>query len=166
MSRDPYEVFGFEKRYALARQVVERRYLELSAALHPDLATGSPEAATASAELNDARAALLDPERRANALLAALGGAPASAEKSLPPSFLMEMMEIREAVEAAVSGGNPVDRSRWVVWACEQRRLLENQVGRLFEAAGDPASESSRAAIRIKLNEWRYIERLAEQLED
>lgn len=120
--------------------------------MHPDWAGGDGLSA---AELNDAKEVLLNPESRANALLELLGGPGKSEDRSLPDGFLLEMMEVREAVES----GEGKDSGEWRAWAMERRREHERCVADAFE------SHDLRGARR-HLNAWRYIERMIEQLDE
>lgn len=157
----PYATLGLPRRFALHDAEIQRAYLAAAASVHPDLASGDPEAPARAAALNAARDTLADPERRATALLHLLGGPSAAEDKSLPDGFLIDMLEVREQVEA--SRGDAEATARWERWADEQRDAFIQRVAALFEgAANDPAR---RAAIRRELNAWRYIERLIEQLD-
>lgn len=164
---DPFETLGLPARFDLDAAAVDRAYLARAAACHPDLAGGDPdkaaEAARRSALLNGAKAALLNPETRARALLDRLGGAPGS-ERDLPDGSLMEIMETRMAVEEAAAGGDQAELARWRNWAAEQRRDYIDRVGNMFAVLGDSPSPEALSAIRRKLNAWRYIERMAEQI--
>jgi hypothetical protein len=138
--------------------------LTRAAVVHPDLAVDD-EADRAAATLNKAKAILEDPERRAGALLARLGGPGKSEDKSLPAGFLMSMMETREAVEEALASKDPGARARWEAWAQEQRGEYQRRVASLFAAAGESRDAPTLRVIRQELNAWRYIERLIEQLD-
>ena len=155
-------ILGIPPRYDLDRAAVERAYLARAAALHPDVAGDDDDAPLQSAILNKAKRVLLDDERRADALLALLGGPPKEQNKSLPPGFLMEIMETREAIEAAVASGDQAEREKWQRWAREQRLSYRDQVAKLFEAGSDA---DNLGQVRTQLNAWRYIERLIEQLD-
>jgi hypothetical protein len=115
------------------------------------------------AVLNDARRVLEDPEKRANALLARLGGPAKEKDKSLPDGFLAEMMETREAIEAAAQ--DPTRRAEWEAWALERRRETADEVGVMFRSLSSPPKTEELSAIRRRLNAWRYVERLIEQLD-
>lgn len=156
---DPFAVLGLPRRFDLGEGEIERAFLTRAAGAHPD-AAGDDDAM---ADLTDARRVLADPERRANALLALLGGASKEADRSLPDGFLMEIMETRQQVEAELP--DPEARVRWTEWAKAERARYAQAVGRLFERAGSDADGSVLTSIRTQLNAWRYIERLAEQLD-
>lgn len=117
------------------------------------------------ARLNAARAALSDPERRANVLLAVLGGPASDRDKSLPVGFLEQTLEMREEIEESLAAGRPGDRDRLEAQAIERRREYIARVSGLFGSLGSPPSPEALRAIRMELNAWRYIERLLEQLD-
>jgi molecular chaperone HscB len=169
MSPDPFDVLGLPATFDLDRGQVERAYFAQSAVLHPDLASGDEEAQRRMAVINHARRVLEDPERRADALLLRLGGPSREQHKALPPAFLMEMMEIREAVEAAGAEADPEARASqrrsWEAWAEAERQKAIGEVAGMFRALAEWPSEGQREEIRTRLNAWRYIERLIEQLD-
>lgn len=177
MAADPFTLLGLTPAFDLDADELQRRYLERAARTHPDAAvigsgglpTDESEAADSAAILNDARAALADPERRASALLTLLGGPGGDREKSLPAGFLMEIMEVREGVEEAARTRDPAEMSRWQRWARERRAEYIGEVGakfrRLLALPGEDRPESALVDVRRVLNAWRYIERLRDQLE-
>jgi DnaJ-domain-containing protein 1 len=159
---DPFTLLGLEPRFDLDPAAIARAYLAAVARLHPDLAGGDPDAPARSAAVNRARAILEDPERRAGALLQRLGGPAKEADRSLPPGFLMEIMETREEIEAAIASRSAAEVSRWRSWADAQRLIYQKRIAGLFAAGAGP---QTLTAIRTQLNAWRYIERLIEQLD-
>lgn len=163
MNPDPFDLLGVAAVFDLDPAELERAYLARSAALHPDLAAGDADVARRSAVLNQSKRILEDPERRADALLSRLGGPTREKHKALPDGFLAEIMETREAVEEA--GRDPGARARWEAWAEERRREHIAIVSGLFKALGEPPDPAALSAIRTRLNAWRYIERLIEQLD-
>ena len=166
MTNDPFETLGLPCRFDLDSGLVRRAWLQASAALHPDRAGGDPleEAGIArrSAFLNSARRTLDDPERRAEALLRLLGGQAKEEDKSLPDGFLMEMMSVREELEAAA--GDPGRLDELERWANAQRAGFIDRVGGQFAKCADSPDAGVMASIRMELNAWRYIERMLEQI--
>jgi molecular chaperone HscB len=165
VSDDPFEVLGLAARFDLEPQAVRRAFLARAAAVHPDHAAGEDSADEASAALNRAKAALENPERRANALLERLGGPGKREDRSLPAGFLMQIMETREEIEGALATRDPASRARWEAWAQEQRGEYGARVGKLFKDFEMSKDAATLRAIREELNAWRYIERLIEQLD-
>lgn len=169
MPNDPFDILGLEPRFGLAEDQIERAYLTRIASAHPDRADDAPDLGR-SADLNEARRTLLNPERRAAALLARLGGPDAAEDKSLPDGFLMEIMETRNEIEQELADDpSPRTRAKWQARAEQQRRQYADRVSALFDrAAPEPGNDPDPAAlreIRTMLNAWRYIERLIEQLD-
>jgi hypothetical protein len=114
----------------------------------------------------------MDDERRANALLALLGGPDKEQEKDLPDGFLREIMEIRQTMEEVLAAGNEARRRDLEEWAEGEREARLEKIAALFhrathgdgESAAGPADPALLSEIRIDLNALRYIERMIEQL--
>jgi molecular chaperone HscB len=162
---DPFQTLGLPPAFQVDAAAVERAYLTASATVHPDLAAGDPDAPGRMAEINEARRVLENPELRADALLARLGGPSREQERGLPEGFLAEMMEIRERIDAALSGGSPPERAAWEAWAMDRREEAVREAGALFAGLSSPPKPEELRAVRVRLNAWRYIERLIEQLD-
>lgn len=160
---DPFAALGLPRRFDLADDRIEAAFLARLAGVHPDLA--GENAALDAAALTGARATLADPERRATALLALLGGPAAGDDRSLPDAFLMEIMELREQIESELASGGAAARERWTAFAEGRRREHTERVAALFAALTDPPADTDLRAIRLELNAWRYTERLIEQLD-
>jgi curved DNA-binding protein CbpA len=162
---DPFSILGLPPTMGLQRPQIDAAYFAQVTALHPDTLradssqNSSPddeqEPEARMAMLNQARATLADPERRAEALLTLLGGP--GKDNVLPPTFLMEFMEIREQVDAAIESGDATTQMMWQEWARTERLRLIREVEQSFE-------RSDLRGVRSLLNAWRYVERLAEAL--
>ena len=164
-SEDPFDLLGVEPVFELNVASVRSRVRRRIASRHPDRISDPLEQAEAVREiarLNEALAVLANDERRANLLLERMGGPSASEDRSLPPAFLHRMLEVREDMEQAVSSGDPAEHERVQEWATAERTRLRAAVGDLLSRLDDDASLA--AEIRLQLNEWRYIERMIEQL--
>ena len=161
---NPFAVLGLQPVYRLDNAEVERAYLTKLALAHPDRVgeAGSIDAA----KLNEARKCLLDPEKRANALLSVLGGKSSSEDRTLPDGFLMEIMEQRQAIEEDLQSDEKHARARWQQWAGEERAKYSDETAALFDAYQLNAAHETLDTWRATLNAWRYIERLIEQLDD
>ena len=94
-----------------------------------------------------------------------LGGPGQSDDKSLPDGFLMEILDVRSELEAAMQSGDATRKAEVRKWADEQRSQYRDRAASLFAQAGDSPEKETLTAIRHELNAWRYIERLIEQLE-
>lgn len=166
MVPDAFDILGLEPTFTLEPSAIRRAYLARIAALHPDSAGGDDaNDGRSSAALNHAKATLEDPERRASALLVRLGGPTKEQDKSLPPGFLLETMEMRERIEAALAYADPEARASIGRDAATRRAAHIARITNLFLAAPTAPTPESLRAIRTELNAWRYIERLIEQLD-
>ncbi len=164
---DPFDCLGLPPVFDLDARRVESAYLSRALLAHPDAAPADPSPPAPGgdiASLNVSRQTLLSHERRANALLARLAGPSSDQLKDLPPGFLAEILETREAIDDVIATGDPGERARWSLWAGEQREDYRRRVGAMFAALASPPNPRALAAIRVELNAWRYIERLIEQL--
>jgi molecular chaperone HscB len=171
---DAFDRLGLPAKFDLTADEVERAHLGRMMLAHPDLAGeadpfGPPIGAgleedetTESAALNEAKETLLNPERRADVLVLRLGGPSRLGEKGLPPGFLVEFMESREAIDAVLQGADEAGKTRWRLWAAAERSKFVDRVSGLFRRGG--SGEASLREIRVQLNAWRYIERAIEQL--
>lgn len=154
---DPFLILGLPRRFDLDEAALRRAYLARVAAIHPDLTT-EDAAQSASAELNQARELLGNPESRADVLLKLLGGPAKEADKSLPVGFLMDIMETREALDAALASKDASELERLNAWAHAQRQNYTEAVAAAF-------ADANLKNVRTTLNAWRYIERMIEQMD-
>ncbi|MBL8990321.1 MAG: DnaJ domain-containing protein [Phycisphaerae bacterium] len=164
---DPFDVLGLPARFDLDPAEVRRAWLERSAAAHPDRAPEESESTSAAARLNEARAALADPERRAIALVRRLAGAAAEevlADRGLPEGFLRGVMDLRERLETERAEAGAAAVERMLAEAEAARRAHIVRTGELFGALGPAPSRERLLEIRRELNAWRYVERMIEQL--
>lgn len=163
MSFDPFTALGLPRQFDLDRDVLLTAWRRASAQAHPDRAGNDAEAARRTAQINDARQRLEDPESRANALLARLGGPTKEENNALPDGYLMEILELREEMEEAKAAGESLER--FEKSAQEQRAQHIARVGEMFAALDEAPGEANLTTIRVELNAWRYVERMIEQLD-
>jgi molecular chaperone HscB len=171
MSRDAFDVLGLPAQFDLTPATLQAAYLALSALLHPDAAgvsAADPDIEARAAELNAAKRTLENPESRADLLLRRLGGPTKEQDKSLPPTFLAEMLETREEIDAAVASKDAEAIERWQDWATDRRQGHIAATKGMFAAAATVTVAQQASVlknIRAELNMWRYVERLIEQLD-
>jgi len=168
---DPFKTLSLPRRFDLDLAELHTRFIQASAATHPDRYTDPVEQAQAAeraAEINLAYAVLSDPERRADALLTRMGGPAKELDKSLPPDLLMDMMETREQLEAAVADQDHAEQDKLRAWAHDQREAHLKKIAELFAAAPSDADnqlpKDTAKTIRLELNALRYIQRMLDQM--
>ena len=100
-----FELFGLPVAFALDRSQLDLQWKSLQREVHPDRFASEGAAAQRiamqwSVRINEAYNRLKDPLKRA-AYLCELNGAPVNAENntSMPPAFLIQQMEWREALD-------------------------------------------------------------------
>ncbi|MGA0570980.1 Fe-S protein assembly co-chaperone HscB [Variovorax sp. VNK109] len=123
-----FELFGVPARFAQDRAALDARWKELQREAHPDRFAAQGAAAQRvamqwSVRINEAYQRLKDPLKRA-AYLCELHGAPVNAENNtaMPPAFLMQQMEWREALDDA-STEDALDRLSSEVRNAEREAL-------------------------------------------
>ncbi len=171
-AKDHFELFGIAPSFDIDERALQKSVNELSRLTHPDLAGHDPEAQLRalelSAKVNEAHRTLADPEARANYLLELLGGATKEQDKSLPDEFLMEMMEVREALADAQMSDDPKELDRFERETRDRQKLQLEQIATLFRKALDADGLEKRrevlTQVRLELNCLRYVQRMLEQI--
>ena len=164
LSADHFALFGLERGFAVDGAALTARYRELQQALHPDRFAAAPEAerrwsVQAAGRVNDAYTTLKAPLARAVYLLS-LAGVELDEETDtrMAPEFLMEQMELREALEAVPGASDPhaaLDALR------DRLRTLERAAMAGFErtlAAGDTAE------ARREARQWQFVDKLRREV--
>ncbi len=167
---DPFGLLGLPRTFRLDQAALRRAHRRLAAESHPDRAGAghsTADAARVSAGLNEAYLAVAEPVARAETLLR-LAGVAASGSEPMPPAFLAEMMEWREATDAAKESGDAAALAALREEAAGRRSALLEQLAARFDAAERLAAEARLAGFqeaRSVLNELRYVERWIASLE-
>jgi molecular chaperone HscB len=166
---DPFAELGVPRRFGLPMKEVAQRHRDLSRTLHPDRhANASPAERRVALEravaVNEAWRVIRDPLARALALLD-LHGAPLRDADRATPALLMEVMELREALESARGDAAAIAPLRAQVQAhiaAEEGALAEALDG---DAVDAPALQRARDAA-VKLKYYRRFEEEAEAMEE
>ena len=163
----PFEVFGFEPAYALDAAELQRRLLRFSRIVHPDYFAAGDAATRALAErntarLNQAHALLAEPASRADWLVRHRGGPSEAEQRDMPRSFLMDVLEWNETLDAARQAA-PGSAERAALDQLEstlreKRRTVLADVERLLTPLPQRGSPEL-AAARAELNALRYLDK-------
>lgn len=159
---DYFLLLKVPRAFALDSALLESRFLEASAKVHPDLAAVDVDsqlrAAEMSAALNRAHGVLADPESRGNHLLQLLGGPSSRQDPSLPRGLLEQVIELRERLSAATDAQAATEveaTARTLREGC--LRELEALFGQL---GGSVPQAALLAAARCQLNALRFYQRV------
>ena len=155
---DPFALLQLPSTFTLSTDTLDKAWMRASATAHPD-AGGSVGHA---AQLNEARELLANSEQRANLRLKMLGGPNADQNQRLPDGFLMEMLELRERIDAEIESEGEPATTRWHAWVHAECTKAYEKITPVLDAGS--ASEDDRTDVRLVLNQVRYLERLREQL--
>jgi molecular chaperone HscB len=111
-SSSHFELFGLQPAFSVDREALERAYREIQSRVHPDRFAHAGDAERRASlqwttRVNEAYQALKNPVARASHLLA-LHGVDVAFETNtaMPADFLMQQMELREALEDATETRN------------------------------------------------------------
>ena len=146
---DHFATLGVERRFELDRPTLDQRHRDVSRLVHPDrFATAPPQERRLSllwaTALNDAYKVLRDPWSRAE-YLARLRGCDVGDEKAggprVSPAFLMDTLEMREALAAARAARDTVGIERMRADIETRRSALLTETATLLAApaTGEPA---------------------------
>lgn len=166
---DDFTIFGVPRRFAQARAELDQRWRQLQAEVHPDRFASEGAGAQRLAmqwavRVNEAYARLKDPLARAS-YLCELRGAAIDAERNtaMPPAFLMQQMEWREALDDA-KDAPAVERIDAEIAAAEQALLAA--VERKLDAEDNAAAAAADVRALMFVRRFRDdVERRLEALE-
>jgi len=158
-----FELFQLSQGFALDTAVLDAAYREVQGRVHPDKFVNASDsekriAMQWSTRANEAYQILKNPLKRA-AYLCELNGADLNVETNtaMPPEFLMQQMEWREALHEARAEKN--------VAALEElesdlRKVCGKQKRQLVQLLD--AQDFENAAQRVR--EWMFLEKFGEEL--
>jgi molecular chaperone HscB len=157
-SNDAFELLGLPAKFDLDPQLIERAFFDRSKELHPDRFATAPAAErvvalSRSRALNDAYQTLKKPVPRAEYLLARAGVTIGDNEQ-LDPTFLMEILELRE--QLAELRANPAEVARLQATMAARRNAAVARLPELFV-------QGELAQIKTQLIVLRYLDRYLEE---
>lgn len=162
-----FEFFGIEPAFFPDETELRRKWRENSRAYHPDFAMGDEASSQKAVELsslnNDAWKVLSQFENRV-AYILQMHDKP-EVGKSLPPDFLMEMMDLNEALVEAEMGGDEQEKQQLTARVHEINYQLDTDLKKAAKAwdQGEKRAESL-AVIEDCYLRKKYLLRLLENL--
>ena len=164
LTANHFELFGIPARFDVDESALAPRYRELQSATHPDRFANASAAERrwsqqASGRVNEAWRTLTRPLARATYLLALHGvDTDAETDTRMDPAFLMEQMELREALEAIPGAADPDVAADAV--SMRLARMRRDEAER-FAAAADAGDWG---AARDVVRRWQFVDKLGAEL--
>jgi molecular chaperone HscB len=165
-SRNHFELLGLPVSFAVDAAELERRYRDLQSQVHPDrfAAAGEAERRVAmqfATRANEAYRTLRDPVGRARYLLSLKGyDTGEESNTAMPPDFLMQQMEWREAAGDARAAADAVSLESL---RGELAGSREEMLGLLARALDGEKNYDAGCSLVRKL---RFLEKLEEEIDD
>lgn len=163
---DYFSLFELPRAFRLDRAVLDRRYREIQAQVHPDkfAYAGNAERRLSlqwATRVNEAYRALKKPLSRAQYLLQ-LAGHDVGAENNtaMPSDFLIEQMEWREAVAEARAAGEHSTLTDLSQRLQSQMKARYDELAALFDEQHDHV----KAADRVR--RLMFLEKLLNEIDD
>lgn len=154
-SQNHFELFGLPMSYGVDGTLLAERYRALQHRVHPDryATAGDREkrlSMQASTRVNEAFQTLKDPLERARYLLSLHPGEPGGDnETTRDMEFLMEQMELREALAEVKDRSDPIAAVGEVLdRLADQSGALVSQLGALLDAPRAQNLEAARELVR------------------
>ncbi len=168
LDKNYFEIFGLPETFDINTAILKDRYHDLQQQLHPDrYATATDHEKRLSVQMtaliNEALQTLKDPLRRGRYLLQLRGiDTNDEVDTAMDPAFLMEQMELREALDAACDSEQPLPAltslGREVALAVDMR------IDQLRDRLSREDAKSSKEA-RNSVRELQFLEKLTQEIE-
>lgn len=168
LGKNHFELFDLQPGFEVEQETLALRYRELQRAVHPDRFANASEqekrlSVQQAAQINEAFQVLKSSLLRARYLLE-LNGLPLDdTDTAMDPAFLMEQMELREALAEVRGKEEPFDALNGVRGDIEAReRALVESLRQAFADGGREALESARELVR----KMQFMQRLLSEVDD
>jgi len=167
LSQDYFKLFGLNPVFDIDAVQLHAAQQRLQASYHPDRHVGSSEqdkrlSVQIASRVNQAYEILRDPVKRSRYLLEINGAnLPDDSATTSDTAFLMEQIELREAVDACRAGGaDALARSEAIETRLKQRadELARDFIENFAAGRTDAAIDSSR--------KMQFVQRIQQQLAD
>ncbi|MDH5409710.1 MAG: Fe-S protein assembly co-chaperone HscB [Gammaproteobacteria bacterium] len=172
LTQNHFELFGLPLSFEIDQQKLASDYRELQSAVHPDrFANASDQERRISvqkaAQINEAFQTLKSPIRRARYLLELKGVEfDDQRETAIDPTFLMEQMELREALGEIGNDANALASLGKLLDDIQQRtRQLVDEINPLLQGDAEAALTQAKSIVH-KLQFMQKLQQEAEAKEE
>jgi molecular chaperone HscB len=169
LGKNYFELFDLPISFDIDNRDLAARYRQLQRRVHPDrFADGSDQERRLSMQMtaliNEAFHTLKDPLNRGRYLLKLRGvDTGEETDTSMEPEFLMEQMELREALSQVRQDSDPFARLDEVAHRIEERYTMRvRQLGELLADDNGAGNQQARNVVR----ELQFFDKLRRELEE
>ena len=169
LTQNHFELFGFPVAFEIDAHKLAERYRELQRSLHPDRYANASDrerrlSIQHAAQVNEAFQTLKSSLRRARYLLQLQGIAfDDEKETHLDPAFLMEQMELREALAEVRTSSDPLANLNGIMSDIKVRQQsMEQQLRELFAADNTESRQQAKQLVQ----KMQFLLRLQQEAED
>ncbi|MFO7603013.1 MAG: co-chaperone HscB [Gammaproteobacteria bacterium] len=169
LSLNHFQLFELPVSFAIDMEQLTQRYREIQRTVHPDrYANGSDQerrlAMQRTAQLNEAFQVLKNPLSRARYMLE-LQGVDFNNERDTQqdPLFLMEQMELREALEELPAASDPLGV---ISQTLETIQAREKQLFAEIQTHLDSSGEQDQKAAKAIVHKLQFMHKLRQEAED
>lgn len=168
LGKNHFELFELQPGFEVEQETLALRYRELQRAVHPDRFANASEqekrlSVQQAAQINEAVQVLKSPLLRARYLLELNGMPLDDTDTTMEPGFLMEQMELREALAEVNGKDDPFDALNRVRDDIEGReRMLIQSLQQAFADGSREALGSAREMVR----KMQFMQRLLAEVDD
>ncbi|MCK5640267.1 MAG: Fe-S protein assembly co-chaperone HscB [Gammaproteobacteria bacterium] len=167
-SNNHFELFGLAVGFNVDHEALALRYRDLQKSVHPDRFVNASDqehrlSMQQSALVNEAYRILKSPLERARYLLELNARPLDDSDTSMPTDFLLEQMELREAMESVHLATAPLDALTKIRNTLEEKeRALVMELEGLFANISDASLQTATEVVR----KMQFILRLLTETEE
>lgn len=166
-----FEFYGLPVSFRLDEALLRRRFYDNSRKYHPDLyATASPSEQAAALQRstfnNEAFQTLSDPDRRMRYILQMKGLLNEEEKQPVPQDFLLEMMDINEALMELEMSFDPERLKEVMSSVAKWERTLDEHIEPILERYSEDGEHSQEDLLQVRdyFLKKRYLLRIREKL--
>ncbi len=169
---DYFKLFDLPRSFDVDKKALTKAYYRLSKEYHPDnftLASAEEQASALSttSDINTGYKILKNKQQRLRYVLQLLGVDFQEGKESMPQEFLMEMMDINEAIMDYKMDPNPDIRTKIETQVATFQTDIESQVRENMAALKmDAPQQEQLTAIKSCYLKSKYLKRLLDNLDD
>jgi len=167
-SQNYFELFDLNVHFDIDIDMLSEKYRDLQKAVHPDRFVNASEqtrllSVQKAANINDAFLTLKSPLKRAKYMLS-LRGIKLDDENNtaMDPAFLMEQMELREALAEVRGSADPIEAIEKLIDTIEEK--IKSIVAKLKVGFEEPGSHSD-SELSEQIRKFQFFEKLREDAE-